>query len=62
VEFQAIKDTLDVIVRLMLLTLVKQIVVVKEKLLLYTLRLKLVECDIILVVDAVSKTTRPLSL
>ena len=34
VEFQAIKDTLDMIVRLMLLPLIQQVVVVEAKLLL----------------------------
>lgn len=61
-EFQAIKDTLDVIVRLMLLTLIQQVIVVKAKLLLETLQLILVKCKIILLVDAVSNCTRPLSL
>ena len=62
VEFKAIEDTLDVVVRLMLLTLLQQVVVVKAKLLFETLRLILVKCEIILLVDAVSKSTRPLSL
>ena len=34
VELQAIKDTLDIIVRLMLLPLIQQVVVVETKLLL----------------------------
>ena len=62
VELQAIKDTLDIIVRLMLLALIQQVVVVEAKLLLLALRLKLDELGIILLNNAVSKTTSPLSL
>ena len=50
------------IVRLVFLALLQQVVVVEAKLLFHALRLKQVESLFLMLIDAASKTTRPLSM